>query len=559
MAKFRHPAISQLAHQLRMSPARLHLRQIEATEYLIDLLQANKYYPYEFVCHQITDYRPKGEHQPKPMAGKTLIEDLVLLVEEVSASNPLPIMQVGTPAWTTEELAKRLRVSSKTVCRWRRRGLTGRKLRYPDGSVRMAFTERSVRRFVAKHEQMVKRGAAFSQLTPSEKKLIIELARKELAQRRVRLHELSQIIAAKVDRAVETVRYTLRRYDETHPQEALFSRDQQPLVQPEMQAIYDAMRGGQSIEQLSREYGKPAATIQAMVREVRARRLLAQPIQFIANAEFSAAGAAATIDLPLPSAEQGETAKTQIRPPRELPPYLQELYRHPLLTAVQERHLFRLYNFLKFQAEQLRQGIDPLTATEAQLDAIEHLLARAETIKNDLLRANLRLVVSIARKHVGNSPSFFETVSDGNLALMRAVEKFDYARGFKFSTYASWAVMRNYARTIPEQAYHQAHLVTGMDELLAAAPATGEETSQESLIDTAKHLLAKGLALLTARERDIVVRHYGLDAQQQPMTLDQIGKTFGVTKERVRQIERKAIRKLQAGLCPAPAEATIED
>ena len=164
-----------------------------------------------------------------------------------------------------------------------------------------------------------------------------------------------------------------------------------------------------------------------------------------------------------------------------------------------------------------------------------------------ILRANLRLVVSIARRHVGRSSAFFETVSDGNLSLMRAVDKFDYGRGFKFSTYASWAVMRNYARTIPEQMYASSKLVTSSDEMLAATPAD-DTTSRDTLIDSARQLIHKGLGLLNAREREVVVRHYGLDEDSEPMTLEQIGKVFGVTKERVRQIERKALTKLRGSL-----------
>ena len=202
----------------------------------------------------------------------------------------------------------------------------------------------------------------------------------------------------------------------------------------------------------------------------------------------------------------------------------------------------------------LGKGPDPLRVTDADLGRVDGLLARQEQVKNDILRANLRLVVSIARKHVGQASSFFETVSDGNLALMRAVEKFDYARGFKFSTYASWAVMRSYARTIPEQNYAAARLVTGVDEMLASAPSPGEAAEHESVLDGIRQLLRKGLDLLNDRERDVVTRHYGLDGSGNAMTLDQIGKVFGVTKERVRQIEQQAIVKLKAGLVTVPVD-----
>ena len=95
--------------------------------------------------------------------------------------------------------------------------------------------------------------------------------------------------------------------------------------------------------------------------------------------------------------------------------------------------------------------------------------------------------------------------------------------------------------------YESARLVTSSEELLAAAPAP-DETARDSIVEGARHLVAKGLALLTARERDVVVRHYGLGEDNGAMTLDQIGRLFGVTKERVRQIERKALAKLRAGL-----------
>ena len=218
--------------------------------------------------------------------------------------------------------------------------------------------------------------------------------------------------------------------------------------------------------------------------------------------------------------------------------------------------MFRKYNYLKFKANRLRERIDVLAATDVEIDELDSLVAQADEVKKEILRANLRLVVSIARRHVGRSPSFFEVVSDGNLALMRAVEKFDYSRGFKFSTYASWAIMRNYARTIPEQMYEAARLVTSAEEVLASAPAA-DDSARESVIEGARHLIGKGLGLLTARERDVVVRHYGLDKDSSPMTLDQIGRIFGVTKERVRQIERKAFGKLREGLGGAEAKSVL--
>ncbi len=561
MAQYHHKAMAELAHQMELSPVRLRLKQFEAAEYLVDLLEADKDYPYDFVCHHLTGYHPKGQQPCKSMSSSTLAEDLVQLIEDLSSATILPVGAIRTACWTTEELSGRLKVSTKTICRWRRRGLPGRKLRYPDGTVRTAFLERNVRRFVSRNLSMVRRGAAFKQLTEEEKTQIIARARALLDEKRMRLHELSQLIAAEMGRAVETVRYTLRRWDQANPDRALFGIDDQPAIQPELRQIYDAVQAGEQPRSIAARLGRKLESVKAAVREYRARALKAVRIEYIYNVEFDANGAEDTI-VGASREAQTATATRQVNPPRDLPPYLQELYRHPLLGREQERDIFRRYNYLKYQAARLRTELDVLDATDVQLERIDALLARAEQVKNDILRANLRLVVSIARRHVGRAPQFFEVVSDGNMALMRAVEKFDYARGYKFSTYASWAVMRNYARTIPEQVYQSARLVTGVDEMLAGAPDRDTQVGRDSVLEAARHLVSKGLTLLTERERDIVVRHYGIGQNGQNggqgMTLDQIGQLFGVTKERVRQIERRALSKIRANLGTDHAQFAIE-
>ncbi len=102
------------------------------------------------------------------------------------------------------------------------------------------------------------------------------------------------------------------------------------------------------------------------------------------------------------------------------------------------------------------------------MDEIESNYEQAMAVKNHIVRANLRLVVSIAKRHVKPTDNFFELVSDGNMSLIRAVEKFDYARGNKFSTYASWAIMKNFARTIPKEYKQRDRFRTSFDEMFMA-------------------------------------------------------------------------------------------
>jgi RNA polymerase sigma factor (sigma-70 family) len=224
-----------------------------------------------------------------------------------------------------------------------------------------------------------------------------------------------------------------------------------------------------------------------------------------------------------------------------------------------ERDLFRRYNYLKYRAATLLGEVDEVEVTAEELAAIRRLLDAAGQVKSRIIQANLRLVVSIAKRHISaRADNFFEVVSDGNVSLMRAVENFDYSRGNKFSTYASWAVVKNYARTIPENYYHFAKYVTGQDELLDAAPDHRAAPESEDRTEGLRDVLAEGLSTLTERERTVVTDHFGLFGKGPSQTLEQIGQRFGVTKERVRQIEKRALGKLQQALSPAALDLLVE-
>ena len=162
-----------------------------------------------------------------------------------------------------------------------------------------------------------------------------------------------------------------------------------------------------------------------------------------------------------------EEAVKKVRLPAGLPPYLASLYEVPLLARAQEAHLFRRMNYLKYKAAKLRGKLDPSRPRSSLMDLIDRCYDDAVATKNQILRANLRLVVSIAKRHVGPAENFFELVSDGNMSLMRAVEKFDFARGYKFSTYASWAIMKNFARTIPDEHRRRDRFRTSQAEMFA--------------------------------------------------------------------------------------------
>src|SRR5205085_12013466 len=104
------------------------------------------------------------------------------------------------------------------------------------------------------------------------------------------------------------------------------------------------------------------------------------------------------------------------------------------------------------------------------LKHIEDLQTEASAIKAHLISSNMRLVVAIAKRHAAQTDNFFELLSDGNMSLIRAVEKFDFSRGNKFSTYATWAIMKNFARSIPEEKRRRERYMTGHEEVFEIAP-----------------------------------------------------------------------------------------
>ena len=180
------------------------------------------------------------------------------------------------------------------------------------------------------------------------------------------------------------------------------------------------------------------------------------------------------------------------------------------------------------------------------MDRIEKLYDAIVATKNQIIGANLRLVVSIAKRHVGPAGDFFELVSDGNMSLIRAVDKFDFSRGNKFSTYASWAIMKNFARTIPNAFRHRDRFCTTCQEMFSSvADVRPDHHQQESAqIQRASHV-ERLLNRLDQRERQIVTSRFGLIRGEEPLRLKQVGAAMGVSKERVRQIQCRAMSKLR--------------
>ena len=539
-----NPAIRQLRdQQVRFAPREKKIEQVNRAERLLGELETGRTYPYEYICYRITNYRPES-YPDLRLSGQEASHDLQLFVEDLSDAANVAVEAAGERVLTVEELSKQFNVSTKTISRWRRQGLVSRRFVF-DGRKRVGFLQSSVERFVKQNGERVRRGSQFSQLTEDERQKILDRARR-LARAGGCPAEVTKRLARQTGRSVETIRYTLKQFDRDHPDLAIFPDSTGPLSEEAKRKIYQQFRRGEPVESLAKKYCRTKTSIYRVVGEMRARRILELPLDYIPSDEFSLIRTERQEKEILGPPPANDQPLKKSRLPSGLPPYLASLYEVPLLSREQEMHLFRKMNYLKYKSNQLRGKLDPSRPKSGLMDQIEQLYDQSVATKNEIISANLRLVVSIAKRHVGPTENFFELVSDGNMSLIRAVEKFDYSRGNKFSTYASWAIMKNFARTIPDEHRHRDRYRTSHTDMFTATEdGRSDQYEQESAQFQRESQVEKILGRLDEREQQIIMSRFGLQRGHEPLTLKEVGAELGVTKERIRQIEARALNKLR--------------
>jgi len=541
MTRYKNPAMKQLAdQQVRYAPQPVRLEQIQRAEELIDVLQPSGTYWYEDLCQKLTNYRP-DRYPNLTLSGDEAAHDLHRFVEDLSNSANLTFDMVSEPVLSLEDVSQRYHVSPKTVTRWRQRGLVARRFRV--GSRRqIGFLESSVRRFVLRHRVAPHFASRFSQLTDDEKLRILNWARR-LAKWGANPTQVVHRVARKFDRAPETIRYTLRQYDKQNPENAVFPNATDPLSDEEKRELYRLSRLNVSVDKLVTRFRRTRSSIYRLISEMRAKNLVDQLIEFMDHDSFRLPNADEVILGAPPAREEPDELHLK---PAGLPAYLESLYQLPLLTREEESYYFRKMNYLKFKAEKLRKTLNPQRPKAAVMREVECLLEESLTVKNFLIRSNLRLVVSIAKKHMRPNANFFEMVSDGNMSLLRAIEKFDFSRGNKFSTYASWAIMKNFARSIPAEHTLLDRFKTGAEEVFQlSCDNRGDQFQAERENQTQHDILMRILDRLDPREREVLLLRFGLRSGDEPKTLEEVGHRFGVTKERARQLEARGLKKLR--------------
>jgi len=538
--------------QVRFAPPAVRLEQLRKAEKLLGEVDLLKEYPYQFVCFRITDFRSDG-NPTELMIGRDLVHDLGLFIREVARSMPaMPIEEMNEPVLTLEEFSRKLNVTTKTINRWRKRGLIGLPVIHK-GRRLVGFLPSLTDPFLEANREQVSRSARFSQMSEVEKEDILLRARNLVRQGVASLTEISRRIAQDIGPATQTVRYTLRNWDREHPDQPLFPSVTGTFDPATKQMIFNSFRRGITVNNLAKSFQRTASSMYRVIHEIRAQRLMDQKLEYIDNPSFADPANDAAFLADMPGMAEFDQARRSMRIPKDAPPELTSLYQVPLLTKEQEQHLFRKMNYLKYKAAQLLKGmllptgrIDCQAVRTQDLDQIEKLLKEANAVKDLLINCNMRLVVSIAKKHSAQSDNFFELLSDGNMSLIRAVEKFDYARGNKFSTYASWAIMKNFARSLPDEKVRRERYLTGKEEVFDLAPDNRtDEKECLAVVEQATYKVNRMLEYLEPREREIIRMRAGLEDGAAAMTLEKIGEKLGITKERVRQLNVRAMKKLR--------------
>lgn len=539
---YRDTKVKDLRDQLtRFAPKAKKVEHADLAEALHNEITEDRSYAYDFVYFRLTHFRPETSTRHN-IASADLKHDLRLLVEDLTDAAEIAVEQVNEPVHTLDELSRMFNVSTKTISRWRTSGLVSRKFIY-GGRKRVGFLRSSIERFSHTHREKVRRGERFTQLTEEEKSEIIERAR-QLVEGGASLAEVTRQLADQMRRSPETVRYTLKNFDADHKTVAIFPGHRESLTEDDKRSLYRLHGEGMTIAQLCKRFNRTRASINRLLLDMRVQHAFELPIDYIYNEDFENEAREDEFLGPVP---EPATAPRKVRPPSGLPNYLSALYEVALLTREQEYHLFRKMNYLKHRASRLRESLLDHNGSKTELtDQINSLYEEAVRVKNLIVQSNLRLVVSIAKRHIASADDLFTLISDGNMSLIRAVEKFDYSRGNKFSTYASWAIMKNFARTIPTEFKHKDRFRTTTEELFLACQDNRVDPFREENADIRrKRELSKILNRLDEREHRIITARFGLGRGKEPQTLKQVGEEMGVTKERIRQLEARALLKLR--------------
>jgi len=536
MAKINSKILQGLFSELRFAPAVQQQNQLRAAGDLARIIDPDKDYPFEFICYKLTGYRPKEDLSGKFISGADLVHDLQIIINRLSRKVAPKASDLDEPVYTVDQLAQRMNVSTKTIRRWRQKGLTGWIFVFENGKRMLGFPASSVEEFQKTNPDITLTASKFTQLTETEKQNILEAAKKIARQKTLSRYQVILKIAELTGRSKETIRTLLIDFEQADPNNKVFAKPSGAVRPHDAMTIHKLYEEGIPVAELMSRFHRSRSSIYRIVNQRRAKNLYRLKIEYIDSPQFAADDAIQTI-----------VTATE--------PLIAELsgLSNPRLNRMQETSLFRRYNFLKYLVCKTREKIVYARPSGKRLNRAEANLDAAERTKKLIIESNLGLVISIAKKHLQGALNMPDLVGEGNMSLMRAVEKFDYSRGYRFSTYATLAIAKDYAKKIPAETLRLDSQASVDIESLShdirvdhLADITAIETAAMSLDEVIENNLTK-------RQQYIIRNHFGLEGNRiikKTKTLEEIGRTLNLSRERVRQIELLALQQLRHNLSP---------
>jgi RNA polymerase primary sigma factor len=223
-----------------------------------------------------------------------------------------------------------------------------------------------------------------------------------------------------------------------------------------------------------------------------------------------------------------------------------------VLNKHQEQALFLQFNYARYRVMKLREKIGDKPVTDAQARQLLHWYRLSRTLRDRIAQFNLALVLAMAKRVRGADLDFADLISEGNMALLRATDKFNASKGFKFSTYACRAILKAFSRTGIKQSQYKSMFPTDFDPALEKSDHQERKAGEyeDDCASQVRRIFERNDAELSDVEQAVIEHRFALGSsvESAPLTLEQVGKLVGLTKERVRQIQNKALVKLRTTL-----------
>ncbi len=521
VTRFKIAAIGDLYRQLAYAPAGARRRQMEAAEELVSQIDSEQVYPQDFIIFRITGYRPDRVDPTIALVGEALVGDLVTLIQRLSRDLEVDPLTEGRTAVRLDQVARRLNVSTKTLQRYRQRGLVCHYLVFPDGVKRLACFEDALQRFVAQNRGQVDRAGAFSRVGGSALDHMIEDARQRHRAQGLSLSATARELAAKYGRAHETLRSILLGHDRRST--APIFTEHGPLTPRDVRLIWRATRRGVPPGVLARRFGKTAPTIHRAINRGRREQLRKLDLSFVDLEALAATGTERPDD---PRLTSGLGALT---PRLDALVFLEQVRRVQPDDPALETALITALNLLKKRARSAIAGL-PANPASGPLDAIETDLRWATLLKRRLVGLALPAALGAIEQFLGR-PLAQQPSEEVLAAFSRAI-----------------GVASSAMDTInPDRGQRAAVIVRRLTDLALAASeapraagraATRHEPGSVVLDGPFDHLcpwqewlelparLRRLVPRLDERARDLLTARYGL-AGDRPLTLVELARRTG--------------------------------